>query len=224
MPLKNLKICGITSAATAEYCAAIGVGALGAIFYPPSPRNLTAQKAREIFINVPDKIARVGVFVDQPLNEVLAIAEQARLTTLQLHGCELPQTALELARHGYRVVKVLKQTGVELMRAAARLPATIGIMVECGAGILPGGNGTSWDWAAAAPLAEQRRYALAGGLTPANIVTAMRLSAATACDLSSGVEQVPGIKNHAAIAAVAQALKEARLTTTPPCFWQNNHG
>lgn len=218
--VKNLKVCGITSSATAQYCAAIGVGAVGAVFYPSSPRNLTASRAREIFAELPQEVARVGVFVGREVSEVLEIAWEARLTTLQLHGGESVASAVALAEHGYRVIKVFKEAGEELQRAVAALPESIGVMVECSSGVLPGGNGRVWDWAAAAPLAQHRNYAVAGGLTPQNVVEAMRLSVATACDLSSGVEDAPGIKSHAAIATVVQLLRRAELAVGGGSFWR----
>jgi phosphoribosylanthranilate isomerase len=220
--LANLKICGVTTPATARFCADAGVGALGAVFFPKSPRYVTPQQARAMFEGLPPRVARVGVFVDLPPDEILAVAREAGLTTLQLHGDEPPADILTLQAAGYRVIKVLKATGEKLLNAAHEIPASAGILVECGAGTLPGGNGAAWDWAGAAPLADACPFALAGGLTPDNIAGALRLSRASACDVSSGVESAPGIKDHAAIRALVAALVTSRFPSTPDDFWHSH--
>jgi phosphoribosylanthranilate isomerase len=206
MNVTNLKICGITSPDTARYCAAAGVGALGVVFYPRSPRYVSPARARDLFAGLPPRVARVGVFVDLPAADLLAAACEATLSTIQLHGSEPLETVLEAQAAGFRVIKVLKETGDRLLAAAAALPASVGILVECGTGALPGGNGAVWNWADAAPLAAVRPFALAGGLTADTICAAARLSRAAAWDLSSGVETAPGVKDHAAIARAVAAL------------------
>ena len=221
MPFPNLKICGITDATTARLCADAGAGALGAVFFKKSPRYVTPQQARSIFSGLPSRVARVGVFVDLPAAEVAAIAREAELDTVQLHGDEPPGTLLALQDLGYRVIRVLKASGKKLLETAHGIPLSAGIMVECGLGTLPGGNGAAWEWAGAAPLAEVRPFALAGGLTPRNIADALRLSKASACDVSSGVETAPGIKNPAAVQDLTAALTTGRFPPAPIDFWKN---
>lgn len=213
MFLPNLKICGITTRATARFCAEAGVGALGAVFFRKSPRYVTPQQARAQFEGLPASVSRVGVFVDMPFLELLDTARAAALDTVQLHGSETSADILAAQRDGFRVIKVLKVTGEALLSAARTLPATAGILVECGKGTLPGGNGAVWNWADAAPLAEVRPFALAGGLTPDNLIEAATLSRAAAWDLSSGVETAPGVKDHDAIARVVAALGDCHRLT-----------
>jgi phosphoribosylanthranilate isomerase len=216
MFLPNLKICGITTRETARFCAEVGVGALGAVFFRKSPRYVTPQQARAQFEGLPDTVARVGVFVDMPADEVIAAAREARLDTVQMHGSEARSEIEAVQRAGFHVIKVLKVTGDKLLEAAQALPASAGILVECGKGRLPGGNGAVWNWADAAPLADVRPFALAGGLTPDNLADATRLSGAAAWDLSSGVETAPGVKDHAAILKTVQTLTDfLRQPPTP---------
>ncbi|MDX9868252.1 MAG: phosphoribosylanthranilate isomerase [Kiritimatiellia bacterium] len=217
--LTNLKICGITERATARFCAEAGVGALGAVFYDKSPRCVTPAQARALFENLPGRVARVGVFVDCPPDAILAVAREARLTTLQLHGRESLADIRRLLPAGYRVIKALTLTGDFLLKIAREIPAEAGILVECGQGTLPGGNGTVWNWAEAAPLAAERPFALAGGLSPDNIAAALRGSRAAACDVSSGVEIRPGVKDHDAIKTLASALRKLPVQTGSPPFW-----
>ncbi len=224
-PLDNLKICGITTRETACFCAHAGVGALGAVFYPKSPRAVTPERAKALFEGLPQRVARVGVFVNMPTDELIATARLAALDAVQLHGSEPLEDILAALRAGFRVIKVLKTNGVALVKEAAALPESVGVLVECGKGVLPGGNGAVWNWAEAAPLAASRPFALAGGLTPANIAEAARLSGATAWDLSSCVEAAPGIKNHDAITQTIHALSEFSRHQPPasgsPRFWSN---
>ena len=219
MFLSNLKICGITTRETACFCAEVGVGALGAVFFKKSPRYVTPQRARTLFEGLPAHVARVGVFVDMPSEELIAIAREAALDTVQLHGSETPHAIADAQAAGFRVIKVLKVTGQKLLEAARPIPATAGILVECGAGVLPGGNGAVWNWADAAPLAELRPFALAGGLNPKNIAEAARLSNAAAWDVSSGVEIAPGIKDHGAILDLLAAAQKTESSNHTP-FWK----
>lgn len=222
MLLANLKICGITTRETAMFCAKSGVGALGAVFFRNSPRYVSPAQARALFDGLPASVARVGVFVDMPTAILLDTAHAARLDTVQLHGDESADTIAAAQKAGFHVIKVLKQTGPDLLKAAEAIPDTAGILVECGKGSLPGGNGAVWNWADAAPLAEVRPFALAGGLTPGNVAEALRLSGAVACDLSSGVEVAPGVKNHDAILRLIDALPSCEAGHVGPPFWSHN--
>jgi phosphoribosylanthranilate isomerase len=217
--LPHLKICGITRRQDALACSRAGVGALGAVFYPRSPRNVSAAQARELFAELPQAIARVGVFVNAAPEAVIQTARDARLTTAQLHGTETLEDALAIHRAGFHVVKVLKHLDSKLFIAARALPPQIGILVECGVGVLPGGNAAAWNWADAAPLAQIRPFAIAGGLNPANLAEAARISRAAGLDVSSGVESAPGIKDESAIRALVRAAAELP-PPAPPFFWK----
>ena len=222
--LSNLKICGITSPEIARFCAEAGVGALGAVFYARSPRHVTPAQARAIFAEIPPRVARVGVFAGLPAAEVAALARDARLDTVQLHGDESLTDAAYLLHAGFRVIRALKVAGDALLHAARALPNEIGILVECGRGTLPGGNGAAWRWADAAPLAAERPFALAGGLTPDNLAEAARNSRACAWDLSSGVERAPGVKDPVLIARAVAALADNPCLAAPSrAFWSHSN-
>ncbi len=198
-----LKICGLTTPEDARFCAEAGAAALGAVFYPPSPRNVSPERAAEVFADVPPDVARVGVFVDATAADILRAARIAGLGVAQLHGAEPPALAAELLAAGLRVLKVLR--GGDLAAEAARYPAGTRFLVECGRGALPGGNGAAWDWGAARALAP-RPFALAGGLSPGNLAVAASASGAVFFDLSSAVESSPGRKDRdKVLAAVAAA-------------------
>ena len=220
----NLKICGLSAPDVAHHCAERGVGAVGVVFYPPSPRHVTARRAAAVLGGLPGRVARVGVFVDATPAEIIATARVTGLTTAQLHGHEPNSAIRALQEAGLRVIKVLRETGQNLVESYLRLPPDTGVLVECGTGALPGGNAAVWDWAAAAPLARHTRFAVAGGLDPATIATAMRDSGASAWDVSSGVESAPGVKDLTLIDQLLDAMRRAASTANGTCdglpnFW-----
>ena len=214
--LPFLKICGITRREDALFCAESGAGALGVVFYPRSPRNVTPEQARDLFAGLPSDIARVGIFVNHPVADLLDIARTATLTTIQLHGDESADDILTLQRAGYHVIKVLKTTGAALLDAARALPAHMGILVECGTGNLPGGNAAAWNWAGAASLADAFPFAIAGGIDAHNLADAARASQAGGFDASSSLEAASGIKDPSRVRAYIQAA--ARLPAAPHLF------
>ena len=92
------------------------------------------------------------------------------------------------------------------------------MLVECGRGVLPGGNGTVWQWADAAALSGVRPFAIAGGLSPDNVAAALAVSGASAVDVSSGVECAPGVKDLARVRSFIAAAREARADAAGPVF------
>lgn len=216
MFLPFLKICGITRREDALFCAEAGAGALGVVFYPKSPRNITGFQAQAIFKGLPRELARVGIFVNETVETMLKTARQAGLDTVQMHGEETVDKIEAILREGFHVVQAIKRTGPPLLAAARALPLKVGILVECGRGALPGGTGTVWDWSQAAPLAQFRRFAIAGGLNPQNLAQVARESRAAGFDISSGVELAPGVKDLAAVRALMQSA--AALRVPPRAF------
>ncbi|MFA7174150.1 MAG: phosphoribosylanthranilate isomerase [Kiritimatiellia bacterium] len=217
MRLHGLKICGITSSQSACFCVEQGVGALGVVFYPPSPRNVSAGQAAEIFRCVPETVAKVGVFVNMPVEQILQVAAEARLTSIQMHGNESNYDIQCALQAGYRVIKVLKSSGEKLLKKADNLPPQTGVMVESASGLLPGGNGTAWEWAGAAALSGKHDFALAGGLAAANLLQAAAASGANAFDLSSAVESQPGVKDHQKILELVAAATHLKCNQI---FWR----
>lgn len=214
--IHNIKICGITQSATAMLCAELGFGAVGFVFYPKSPRNVSPEAVRGITHTLPDSMAKVGVFVDEPLKGMLTTAELARLTTIQLHGNEDIDTILTLQQHGYKAVKVVRSSE-EAQRMMRTLPDETSLLLECGRGVLPGGNGAVWNWAEAHTISDNVPLGIAGGLCPENIIKAIEDSGAMAYDISSGVESSPGVKNPDAIRCLAEAVQNFNLNLQP--FW-----
>jgi len=215
--MHGLKICGITDNETAQYCVEQGVGALGVVFFEASPRYVTPRQAAAIFAGVPQDVAKVGVCVNLSVDTMLELAAIAGLTTIQMHGTESFETMQAVRDADYRVIKVLKSSGKNLVNDAGNLPVCTGVMVELSTGNLPGGNGAGWDWKSAAVLRGQYEFALAGGLNADNLIEAKRTSGAVALDLSSAIESSPGVKDRAKIHSVCRQAAKLYLNRI---FWR----
>jgi phosphoribosylanthranilate isomerase len=208
--MTRIKFCGMTRREDVIAAADVGAGAVGFIFWPSSPRAVTPEQAQALARIVPPFLATVGVFVDQPADDVRRIAQFVGLSTVQLHGRETPEDAAAFEDHGH-VIKAIGEQDEDLAVAAARWPEKIVLLVD---GIDPqrrGGTGTRADWRAAAALARARRVILAGGLRPDNVGEAVSQVQPYAVDVSSGVESKPGIKDHARMRAFADAVRSARI-------------
>ncbi len=219
-----VKICGVTSPQQASEIAALGVEAIGLVFYPPSPRHVNEDQARSILAALPPSFPVVGVLVNEPVNTAAAKAERLGLRFLQLHGTESPETVTALQCRGFYVIKALHARTASWQEEANRWPVDIPLLVECPSGDLPGGTGTQWNWKQAAPLAQRRPLILAGGLTPENIGRAVAEVQPAALDVSSGVEERPGIKSLEKIRRLLDNL--ARLPWIPsfPSPWKASNG
>ncbi|WP_405405292.1 phosphoribosylanthranilate isomerase [Paracoccus sp. Ld10] len=211
--MADVKICGLSD--PRHVAAAVDAGArfLGFVFYPKSPRAVTADEAALLFADVPVGVARVGLFVDPSddlLSDVLAVAG---LDIIQLHGHETVE----------RVAEVKTLTGLPVMKAVglsgpADLPQLMDyslvadmLLVDAkppANADLPGGNGLAFDWRLLVGRHWLRPWMLAGGLTPANVAEAVRLTGAAVVDVSSGVESAPGVKDVALIRAFVEAARE----------------
>lgn len=190
----NIKICGITTPEDALAAAALGIQAVGLVFYPKSPRFVDEAAARRITAVLPAGVAAVGVFVDEAVDAVLATARAVGLHGVQLHGTESPEDVSRLLDAGLRVVKALfvnRPPGLDTHTTYA--PSAF--LVECAGTERPGGNALAWDWAQVRGAIPDVPVILAGGLTPENVRDAILAAEPSGVDVSSGVESRPGRKD-----------------------------
>ena len=217
----QIKICGLTRPEEAAACAAAGANAIGLVFYPPSPRNVTETQARRICDALGPRTATVGVFVNESLDAILEKARRCRLSAVQLHGQEPPELGAQLADAGLAVIRGLYLHGDPPVSAMERYPATA-YLVECGGGKLPGGNARTWDWGAARAWAARRPVVIAGGLDPDNVARAIAEAGPAAVDVSSGVEQAPGSKDIRKVTRFIRAVRGCpRSERSGPIFTCN---
>ncbi|MGN6500855.1 MAG: phosphoribosylanthranilate isomerase [Tsuneonella sp.] len=212
MPAPAIKICGVTDAAALDAAIAARADHAGFVFFGPSPRNLSPASARRLAERAAGRIGRVGLFVD-PGDALLADAVEAgALTAIQLHGDETPQRAAQVrARFGLPVWKVIPvAAAADLARAAHYREAADLILFDARTpkGALPGGMGLKFDWSLLAGHRGPLPWGVAGGLTPANVAEAIRITGAPLVDTSSGVESAPGVKDVDKIRAFCQAARQ----------------
>jgi phosphoribosylanthranilate isomerase len=200
----RVKVCGLTRPEDALAAEAAGADALGVIFAARSRRRVDVAQARRVLADVGPFVARVGVFVDAPVTEVLDAVRGARLSAVQLHGDEDAATISELARH-VPVVRAVRWTPGFDPAAYAALPIAA-LLVD---GPEPG-SGVAFDWdAAASVVARGPRWVLAGGLTPDNVAAAVARLRPHGVDVASGVESAPGIKDPDRMRAFVAAARAA---------------
>jgi phosphoribosylanthranilate isomerase len=212
MPDIRVKICGLRTAADVAAVAQAGAAYAGFVFFAKSPRNLSIVQAKALALAAPVGLAKVALVVDADDATLDAIVEGVPLDMLQLHGHESPARVAEVrARYGLPVMKAVGVADeadlaglMEMSLAADQL--LIDAKPAKGAD-LPGGNGLAFDWRLLVGRKWLRPWMLAGGLTPANVAEAVRLTGARQVDVSSGVESAPGVKDAARIAAFVAAAQ-----------------
>jgi phosphoribosylanthranilate isomerase len=205
MTRPRVKICGITRAEDAARAISLGAEAIGFVLWPASPRAIAVDRARVIARALPPLVVRVGVFVNAPPDEIAAIVRDVGLDAVQLHGDEDAARYADVPARLIKAVPVDEAGDVDRARA---LPDFVTPLVDVRDPVRRGGTGRTADWSAAADLARSRPIILAGGLTAENVADAVRRVAPWAIDVSSGVEQAPGIKNESRLAALFDALTQ----------------
>jgi phosphoribosylanthranilate isomerase len=209
------KICGINSAAAAVAAAAGGAAHIGLVFYPPSPRAVTAEVAAELARLVPERVGRVGLFVDATDDALQSVLSRVALTMLQLHGRESPERVAAIKRRFG--LPIMKAVGVaapaDLDAATPYLTVADWLLFDAKPpktpGALPGGNARPFDWRILSGRSWPLPWMLSGGLTAGMLAEAVRITGAPVVDVSSGVEDRPGVKNPDRVRAFLEAA--ARL-------------
>ena len=207
-----VKICGLRTASDVAACASAGATYVGFVFFAKSPRHLSLEAARTLALAVPPGIAKVALTVNADDAALDALLGHVPLDMLQLHGAETPdRVATVRTRFGLPVMKAVGIADESDLPAIADY-ASVADQLLLDAkpptgGALPGGNGITFDWRLIAGRDWQVPWMLAGGLTPATVGEAIRLTGARQLDVSSGVESAPGVKDAALIGAFLDAAR-----------------
>jgi len=195
------KICGLSSEVAVAAAVEGGAGYLGFVFYPPSPRAVSPARAAALCAAVPSGVRRVGLLVDADDALIRAVLDVAPIDFLQLHGHETPDRVADVKLRFRRpVMKAIAVAGPEDVLAAARYDEVADMLLFDAKpprreDALPGGNGLAFDWHLIAGHKWRLPWMLSGGLTAAVLSEAVRISGASAVDVSSGVERRPGDKD-----------------------------
>lgn len=208
----RIKICGLRDAAGVDAAVAAGVAYVGFVFYPASPRAVTAVQATPLALRVPPGIARVALVVDPDDATLDALLRDVPIDMIQLHGHETPDRVTEVRRlTDLPVMKAVGVAGPQDLPALATYEAVADqILVDAkppDGAVLPGGNGVAFDWSLIAGRRWTVPWMLAGGLTPATVAEAVAQTGARQVDVSSGVESAPGVKDAGSIRAFVAAVR-----------------
>ena len=208
----SVKICGLATVDDVYACAQAGANYMGLVFFEKSPRNISIPAARELALAAPLGLAKVALVVNPSDAELDAITQTVPLDMIQLHGKETPERVAQVkARYG---LPVMKAVGIADADDLPKLESYFGvadqILVDAKppqGGELPGGNGLSFDWRLIAGRRWPCPWMLAGGLNPDTVAEAIKMTGATQVDVSSGVEDTPGIKSPDLIQKFVQSSR-----------------
>lgn len=219
-PAPQVKICGITSIDDARAAVDAGADLLGFNFYRPSPRFIEPQAATEIIKSIRSEtgskdqsISMVGVFVNDPIEDVARIANEVDLDGIQLHGDETPEYCRRLKElHPQKfLIKALAAKGNDKVENGTRYPSDA-IMIDAFDEKLRGGTGRVADWLHAREVAHAvPRFFLAGGLSPENVAEAIAVVRPYGIDVCSAVETAPGRKSAARMKEFVDAVRSSKL-------------
>jgi phosphoribosylanthranilate isomerase len=207
----HVKICGVTRLEDAELAASLGAWAIGFILWPGSKRAADAAVAAGIVRAVRRRVETVGVFVNQPLDEIEALVDALGLTHVQLHGDEGPSFCAAVAqRTGAKVIKAMRVGHASDVRDLERFHTDLHLLDTAAAGHY-GGTGRTWDWELLAQRRTKVPFLLSGGLTAENVGEAIGAARPWGVDVASGVESAPGVKDAAKLEAFLAAAHGVRV-------------
>lgn len=202
----KVKVCGITNAEDAAAAASCGASALGFIFYKQSPRCVTVEDAYEISMSVPPFVKKVGVFVNEDSKLVNEIADRASLDLLQLSGDETSSYCKKLNRPYIKSIRIKNRESCSEISKYD----TPYVLFDNYDKDHYGGTGRAFDWELVKDLPFEERYIiLSGGLSPENVKEAIAQIRPYAVDVASGVEKLPGKKDHVKMKNFIEMVKNA---------------
>jgi phosphoribosylanthranilate isomerase len=180
----RVKVCGITRRQDAEIAIEMGADAIGLVFYKPSPRAVTIAQAKSIIEQLPPFISVVALFVDAEASFVEQCIEQLPISLLQFHGDETVEYCEQFTLPYYKAIRM--RNGIDLSDVCAKFVSANALLVDTFQEGVPGGTGKTFDWSLVQSI--DKPIILAGGLTSANVRTAIAQVKPYAVDVSGGVE------------------------------------
>lgn len=212
----QVKFCGFTQASDVQQAIELGADALGFVFYPPSPRAVTAEQAKSLVQQVPAFVSVVALVVNMQPSELVALANSVEFDVIQFHGDESAEQCQQLAKSvNKRWVKALRinQDTHDLQSIQSQIKnyaqaGASSILLDAYHKDAYGGTGERFDWSLI-PKDSALPIILAGGLTPDNIGDTLKLPI-QAVDVSGGIESAKGIKDAGKMAAFIRAVKSTR--------------
>ena len=210
----RIKLCGLTRPEDIRAAVAAGADAIGLVFYPPSPRNVSAEQASRLLQELPAFISSVGLFVNADLEQVRQVLSIAPISMLQFHGDETPEQCAGIAeavgRPFLRALRIRPETkSADLLESTLNYrgasPLFAGLLLDTWSDAY-GGTGKVFDWSLI-PAEIAHQAVLSGGLNVQNVTDAVRRIRPHAVDVSSGIEASKGVKDAALMQAFANAVR-----------------
>ena len=209
-----VKICGLSTPETLDVALDAGADMVGFVFFPPSPRHVSLEIARELGRRVKGRAAKVALSVDADDETLDNAIEALHPDLLQLHGKESVARIREIkARFGLPVMKAIAvETAADLAAVRGYAAVADRLLFDARApkdATRPGGLGQPFDWYLLQHIDLAIPFMLSGGLSAENVAEALRITAAPGVDVSSGVERAPGVKDADKIRAFIRAARTA---------------
>ncbi|HKS60842.1 MAG TPA: phosphoribosylanthranilate isomerase [Xanthobacteraceae bacterium] len=211
-----VKICGLSTPETLDVALDAGADMVGFVFFAPSPRNVSLHAARELGARVKGRAEKVALTVDADDALLASIIDVLQPDLLQLHGKESPARVSAIKqRFGVPAMKVLAiETKADLGAIPLYTRVADRLLFDARApkdATRPGGLGKPFDWRLLENLHLSIPFMLSGGLDPANVAEALRITRAPGVDVSSGVESAPGVKDGEKIRAFIRAARGVKV-------------
>jgi phosphoribosylanthranilate isomerase len=201
----RIKICGLTREADVAAACAAGADAVGFVCYPKSPRYVDPHRLHALAREVGPFTTPVLLFVNAAPDLVDAAREAVPTAVLQFHGDE---HEADCTRYGAAYVRAIRMAeGVDLLDCERRFPSAAALLLDAPSDVY-GGTGKAFDWTRI-PRNLRQRVILAGGLDGDNVARAVQTVRPYAVDVSSGVEDAPGMKSAARIQRFVDAVRRA---------------
>lgn len=195
----RVKVCGITRPKDARLAVELGADMIGMIFYRRSPRFINQKLAGQIVRAIPPVVSWVGVFVDEPIEKMLRLADRLCLDCVQLHGNESAECVSRLQQEGYRVIKAFRIRRQKDYQRVVQSRADL-CLLDHATEHQKGGTGVAFDWRIR-PKRKIGNLVLAGGISADNVARGVKLFDPVMVDVNSGVESKPGVKSTARLKA-----------------------
>jgi phosphoribosylanthranilate isomerase len=190
--MTRIKCCGMTRIEDALLAAQLGADAIGVVMTAHSKRQVSLKQAQAIVEAMPPFVTTVALCLDDDAGFVQEIIDTVRPSLMQFHGSESDEWCKQF---GHPYLKAIAMgEGASALYQLRDHPHAAGLLLD-GHGLgEAGGSGKVFDWSLM-PRDLKQPLILAGGLTPANVVEAIRIAKPWAVDVSSGIESAPGIKD-----------------------------
>jgi phosphoribosylanthranilate isomerase len=222
-----VKICGLSTRETLDVALAAGADMVGFVFFPPSPRHISLETARELGRQAKGRATKVALTVDADDATLANIVETLQPDLLQLHGGETVARLRDIRqKFGLPVMKAIAvETEADLAALSGYAAVADRILFDARApkqATRPGGLGAVFDWHVLEHLELKLPFMVSGGLTAANVAEAVRVTRAGGVDVSSGVERTPGVKDPDMIRAFIRAARATDSTSRPPVYGERS--